>query len=188
VKVFNIFGIVSLTLMTFVIGASFTYYLSVKDVLPMNDTLYGSYISGIGSFLGGIFGGITAYFVARAQYIIERNKSKELYINSFNNSIKSLQIEIKHNSEVFKIVNKAIIDEKLAYCSALENNIWNEIRFSIVNELNSGLYTLIGEHFKDCKDLKAHILPDYKEIDKFNIELRIKTAERLLIDLERQLK
>ncbi|MFB7160445.1 hypothetical protein [Lysinibacillus sp. NPDC056232] len=188
VKGFNIFGVVSMTLMTFVIGATFTYYLSVKDVLPMDATLYGSYISGIGSFLGGVFGGIIAYFVARTQFIIEKNKNEELNKNSFNNAIKSLQIEIKHNLEVFKIIKDGNNTEKLAYCNAFEINIWNEIRFNIVNELNQDLYTLIGVHYKDCKDLKAGLLPDYKELEKFNFNTRIKTAGKLLKDLEEQLK
>lgn len=184
-KLFNILGVISLSLITFVIGTIVSYYLIINHTLSIDTTIYGSYISGFGSFLGGLFGGIIAYFVAKAQLLHEKSQEQATMKAKYRNFIKALKIEIEHNIEVFELVlEKEEIELREKYCLTLEDSIWSEIRFNIINLFDLELYTLLNIHFKECNDLKQKILPEYQNFSSFDFKIRIDTAKNILSKIQ----
>lgn len=181
-KVFNIFGVITIALMTFVIGAFITYYLFINGKTPADETIWSGVISGVGSCLGGVFGGFVAYMSARGQFSNEKKRIEKEKTNKLMNIIKSLKTEIEHNLKLFKLI--LVNDDKESYCDSLESIIWNEIRFNIANDLNEKLYKMLNEHFRECEDLKARTLPKYRDISVIKFDLRIATTDKLIADLD----
>lgn len=187
-KDFNIFATVTISIITLLCGGTLTYYYFLYDTILYNETIWGSYISGLGSFLGGLFGGLVAFMVAKAQVWQEDRKNRESSKNRFNNILKLLIVEVNHNIDIFKIMNQSGVEGKLSNSLALEDQVWNEVKFNIISDLKEDFYKVLNNHFRECKDIKLKVLPDYQNLEKVDLTIRIKTAEKIVKDLEGYLK
>lgn len=186
-KLFGILATISISLIAFICGTSLSYFLLINNNFTNDTTIYGSYISGIGSFLGGLFGGVFAYLVAKAQILNEKVKSAEKERQTNSNLLKAIKIELQQNIDIFDLVlEKNDIKEIKKYCLSLEDDVWSEIRFQVISIFDLNTYSLLSIHFNECKDLKKQVLPEYQNLETFNFGLRKQTAEKLLLDIEEQ--
>ena len=186
-KLFGILATISISLIAFICGTSLTYFFIINNNFTNDPTIYGSYISGIGSFLGGLFGGIFAYLVAKAQILNEKVKAAEKERQTNSNLLKALKIELQQNIDIFDLIlEKSEIQEIKKYCLSLEDDVWSEIRFQVISIFDLSTYSLLSIHFNECKDLKKQVLPEYQNLEVFDFGLRKQTAEKLLSDIEGQ--
>lgn len=148
----------------------------------LNDTIFSGYVSGVGSFLGGLVGAIVAFGIARYQLKADRKiKSYQNKIKYYN-ILKVLLSELQHNKEIISLCCK----EEKEYTQLLEFEVWNKIKFDVSNFLDTEDFDIINELYRDFKDIKLKIIREYKEkpidynIRKDSLNIVIKKVENLL--------
>lgn len=174
---------ISLILLSFVIGIGITYLLSIKVTNLFTEALLSSYISGAGSLLGGIFGGIVAFVVAKSQIYNEKERISTEKINKINNQLTLLIIELKSHLEVFEFMSKNKKDRE-KYRSSINIEIWKEVKYDLTNQIDQEDFKTLSDYYYDCRDLVNGTLPDYTVITDKDLELRINTLKKCIKLLE----
>ncbi len=172
---------------SFVIGIGITYFLSIQIPDLFSEVLLSSYISGTGSFLGGIVGGFVAFIVAKTQIISERESIQITKDNKVNNQLSLLIVELKSHLEIFQLMSSLDKISREKYRSSINLEVWKEVKYDLSDRIEQADFESLSNYYYDCRELVDGTLPDYIDITDTDLEVRINLVEKRLITLE-QLK
>lgn len=180
--------LISISLIAFVIGCFMTYVIFIKnDLFFSNITIAASIISGVGSVLGGLIGGVVAFGIARSQFVQNNNREQEKRKQSYLNLLKSLKTELKHNERILNLIvtNNSKRDD---YIKLLSTDAWNNIKYNSNNFLPTTIYTILDEQSRDFKDIQEAVLPEYADFTERDFDLRMSTIKKTIKEIENEEK
>lgn len=165
-----------------------TYVIFIKnDLFFSNITIAASIISGVGSVLGGLIGGVVAFGIARSQFVQNNNREQEKRKQSYLNLLKSLKTELKHNERILNLIvtNNSKRDD---YIKLLSTDAWNNIKYNSNNFLPTTIYTILDEQSRDFKDIQEAVLPEYADFTERDFDLRMSTIKKTIKEIENEEK
>lgn len=171
-------------LFIFISGILIGAAITIKKYIPINDTLFSSYISVTGEILGGLLGGIVAFYIVKIQIERERQLQKQIKNRTNYNIIYSWINELEHNKEIFILLADKEVNSE--YIESLETEVWTKISFEITMILDEEQFSFANELYREIRDLKSKVLSEYKE-GKIDYKLRLHSIEKLIIQLEQKL-
>lgn len=157
----------------------------IKSILE-NEALKAAIIGALGSIVGGIIG------VAGSLIVLKIQNNKETSNDIFNTKkkhksmIKLLIIEIEHNINTLKVIkdiNKSEIEILTNHLKILDDRVWNEITYELLECLEEKKYIEISYIYRDLNLVKQQILDSYKH-EKLDYEKRIRKLIRIKNELD----
>ncbi|WP_214736933.1 hypothetical protein [Exiguobacterium sp. s162] len=159
------------------------FFNNFSDVIKsklFSEIMVSSYISGGGSFLGGVVGGSVAYFVARHQIVYEKNKTESKERKNARNQIFMLSLELESHLEIFKLVIESKDDTLNSFKKSISLEVWNEVKYDLASYIPNDNFEELVFYYKDIKDLVHSDLPDYNSFTEDDILTRIRLVNSLL--------
>jgi len=169
---------------SFVIGIGITYLLSTRVPDLFSEVLLSSYISGSGSFLGGLIGGIVAFVVARTQITSERKRIQNSKNNKINNQLSLLIVELKSHLEIFQMMSSIEKSKREEYRNSINLDVWKEVKYDLSDQIDQEDFESLSNYYYDCREIVDGTLPDYVEITDEDLEIRINLVKKRLENLE----
>lgn len=175
--------VITLCLLSFIIGCYITFLLFINNVTDFSDSsIISAFISSGGSIFGGLFGGIIAFVIARSQFTSDKKRDKDSKTQIYLNLIKALKVELIHNQTILKFLYQNNKDKK-PYIKAIKYDVWDNIKYSPNNFLPENCFAMIDKQNQEFKEIQEGILPEY-ESDKVNFELRHDVITKIIETLE----
>ena len=159
------------------------YLIDIYNSKFFTETMLSSYISGGGSFLGGVVGGVVAYFVARYQILHERDIVEQKEREDISNKSYMLSLEIKNHLELFEQASSNDEFNINLYKKSFSVEVWTEVKYDLSSNMTNEEFEKIVLYYKDLRDWLRGDIEEYALFTANDIKSREKLLKSILKNL-----